>query len=79
MSNKMTTKELKKVNVERHVMSLFSSDECRAEALNACRYLEKYGMCGMTSESAIETISNIALVFAAGELDWVKDLGRKEE
>ena len=78
MSNKMSAKELKKINIERHVQSLYSGDECKAAVLTAYRYLEKNGLHGMMSESSIETICNIALAFAAGELDWVKDLGRKK-
>lgn len=79
MKQKMTAKELKKVKVERYVESLFSSDECRSAVLNAARYLEKNGPAGVFSDSAIDVIDAIAFAFAAGELEWVKDLGREEE
>lgn len=61
---KMTEEELKKVKVERCVEGMFTCDECRGSVLNATRYLVKNGPAG---------------AFAAGELDWVKDLGRDEE
>lgn len=76
MSEKMTAGELEKVNLERRIQSFFSRDARRAVALNAYRYLEKNGAHDTMSESAIEMISNIALAFAAGELDWVKGLER---
>ena len=79
MKNRLTEQELKKVKVEAYVQSLFSRDECRGAVLNAARYLEKNGPTGTFSESAVDMLSAIALAFAAGELDWVKDLGRKEE
>lgn len=79
MSKRMTAEELKKVKIERCVQSIFSRDDGKIGALNACRYLEKNGVHGVASESAVNMISNIALAFAAGELDWVKDLGREEE
>ena len=79
MKNRLTEQELKKVKVEAYVQSLFSRDECRGAVLNAARYLEKNGPTGTFSESAVDMLSNIALAFASGELDWVKDLGREEE
>ena len=79
MKNILTEQELKKVKVEVYVQSLFSRDECRSAVLNATRYLEKNGPTSTFSESAVDMLSNIALAFAAGELDWVKDLGREEE
>lgn len=47
----------------------FRCDEC----------LEKNGPTGTFSESAVDMLSNIALAFAAGELDWIKDIGRDDE
>ena len=79
MKNRLTEQELKKVKVEAYVQSLFSRDECRGAVLNAARYLEKNGPTGTFSESAVDMLSNIALAFASGELDWVKDIGRDEE
>ena len=78
MKNRLTEQELKKVKVEAYVQSLFSRDECRNAVLNAARYLEVNGTKGICSESAVDMLANIALAFAAGELDWVKDLGREE-
>ena len=78
MSNRLTEQELKKVKVEACVQSLFSRDECRGVVLSAARYLEINGTKGICSESTVDTLSVIALAFAAGELDWVKDLGREE-
>lgn len=79
MNNRLTEQELKKVKVEACVQSLFSRDECRGAVLNAARYLEINGTKGICSESTVDTLSAIALAFAAGELDWVKDLGRGGE
>ena len=79
MKNRLTEQELKKVKVEVYVQSLFSRDECRGAVLNAARYLEVNGTKGICSDSAVDMLSNIALAFAAGELDWVKDIGREEE
>ena len=79
MKNRLTEQELKKVKVEAYVQSLFSRDECRSAVLNAARYLEKNSTKGICSDSAVDMLSNIALAFAAGELDWVKDIGRDEE
>ena len=79
MKNRLTEQELKKVKVEACVQSLFSRDECHNAVLNAARYLEKNGPTGTFSESAVDMLSNIALAFASGELDWVKDIGRDEE
>ena len=79
MKNRLTEQELKKVKVEAYVQSLFSRDECRGAVLNAARYLDKNGPTGTFSESAVDMLSNIALAFASGELDWVKDIGREEE
>ena len=79
MKNKLTEQELKKVKVEAYVQRLFSRDECRSVVLTAARYLEINGAKGICSESAIDTLNAIALAFVAGELDWVKDIGRDEE
>lgn len=79
VTNKLTEQELKKVEVERYVQSLFSRDGCRVGVLNAARYLEKHGPIGIFSESAIDMVSLIAYAFAAGELDWVKDIRRDED
>ena len=79
MKNRLTEQELKKVKVEAYVQSLFSRDECRGAVLNAARYLEKNGPTGTFSESAVDMLSNIALAFASGELDWVKDIRREDE
>lgn len=78
-NNRLTVKELKKIKVEKWVQSMFSRDGCRASALNAARYLEKNGPAGMLSDSAIDVINGIAYAFAAGEIDWVKDIGRDDE
>ena len=78
MKNRLTEQELKKAKVEACVQSLFSRDECRGAVLSAARYLEINGTKGIRSESTVDTLSAIALAFAAGELDWVKDLGREE-
>ena len=78
MNNRLTEQELKKVKVEACVQSLFSRDECRGAVLNAARYLEINGTKGICSESTVDTLSAIALAFASGELDWVKDIGRDE-
>lgn len=78
-SHKLTEKELKKVRVERYVQSLFSRDGCRTGVLNAARYLEKHGPTGIFSDSAIDMVSLIAYAFAAGELDWVKDIRRDDD
>lgn len=79
MKNRLTEQELEKIEVERCVQSLLTRDECRDAFLNAARYLEVNGTKGICSDSAIDMLSAIALAFAAGELDWVKDLGRDEE
>ena len=79
MKNRLTEQELKKIKVEKYVEGLFTRDECRGAVLNAARYLEKNGPTGTFSESAVDMLSAIALAFAAGELDWVKDLEREEE
>ena len=79
MNNRLTEQELKKVKVEACVQSLFSRDECRGAVLNAARYLEILGCLDEHSESSLDNIIPIVLAFAAGELDWVKDLGRDEE
>lgn len=78
-NNRLTDKELMKIKVEKCVESLFTRDECRGAVLNAARYLEKNGPAGVFSDSAIDVIDAIAFAFAAGELEWVKDLGRDEE
>lgn len=79
MKNKLTGQELKKIKVEKFVEGLFTRDECRSAVLNATRYLETNGTKGICSDSAVDMLSAIALAFAAGELDWVKDIGREEE
>lgn len=78
-NNRLTDKELEKIKVEKYVESLFTRDECRSAVLNAARYLEKNGPAGIFSDSAIDVVNAIAYAFAAGELDWVKDLGREED
>ena len=78
-SNRLTAKELEKIKVEKYVQAMFSRDGCRASALNAARYLEKNGPAGILSDSAIDVLEGIALAFAAGEIDWVKDVGRDED
>ena len=78
-NNRLTAKEFEKIKVEKYVQAMFSRDGCRASALNAARYLEKNGPAGILSDSAIDVIDGIALAFAAGEIDWVKDLGRDED
>ena len=60
---KLKPDELKQVDVERYVESLFTKNGC----------LAKY------SESSLDIIIPIVLAFAAGELDWVKDIGRDDE
>ena len=79
MSTKLKPDELKQVQIERCTESIFSDNECREAVLNALRYLERNGPTGTFSESAVDMLSAIALAFAAGELDWVKDLGRDDE
>lgn len=79
MNNRLTEQELEKVKVETYVQSLLSRDECRDAALNAARYLERNGCLAKYSESALDIIIPIVLAFAAGELDWVKDIGREDE
>ena len=79
INNRLTEQELKKIKVEKCVEGLFTRDECRSAVLNAARYLETNGTKGIYSDSAIDVLYAIALAFAAGELDWVKDLGREEE
>ena len=74
INTKLTEHELEKIKVEKFVERMFSRDECRIGALNAARYLEKNGPAGIFSDSAIDVIDAIAFAFAAGELDWVKDL-----
>lgn len=79
VNNRLTEQELKKIKVEKYVEGLFTRDECRSAVLNAARYLEANGTKGICSHSAIDVLDAIALAFAAGELDWVKDLEREEE
>lgn len=79
INTKLTEHELEKIKVEKFVERMFSRDECRISALNAARYLEKNGPAGIFSDSAIDVIDAIAFAFAAGELDWVKDLERDDE
>ena len=76
---KLKPDELKQVDVERYVESLFTQNECRDAFLNAARYLKKNGCLAKYSESAIDIIIPIVLAFAAGELDWVKDIRREDE
>ena len=78
-NNRLTDKELEKIKVEKYVQAMFSRDGCRASALNAARYLEKNGPAGILSDSAIDVLEGIALAFAAGEIDWVKDIERDED
>ena len=75
---KLKPEELKQVEIERNVESFFTHNECRDAVLNAARYLEKNGRLAKHSESALDIIIPIVLAFAAGELDWVKDLWREE-
>lgn len=79
MSTKLKPDELKRIQVERCTESMFPDNECREAVLNSCRYLERNGTKGIRSGSAVDMLSAIALAFAAGELDWVKDLGRDDE
>ena len=79
MKNKLTEQELEKIEVERCVQSLLTRDECRDASLNAARYLNRNGCLAKYSESALDIIISIVLAFAAGELDWVKDIGRDDE
>ena len=76
MSTKLKPDELKQIEVERCIESMFSDNECREAVLNSCRYLERNRCLNEHSESSIDNIIPIVLAFAAGELDWVKDLGR---
>lgn len=76
---KLKPDELKQIEVERHVESLFTNNECRDALLNAARYLERNGCLAKYSESSLDIIIPIVLAFAAGELDWVKDLWRDDE
>ena len=79
MSTKLKPDELKQVQIERSIESIFSDNECREAVLNACRYLERNGCLAEHSEGALDILIPIALAFSAGELDWVKELGREEE
>ena len=76
---KLKPDALKQVDIEGNVESFLTKNECRDACLNAARYLEVNGTKGICSDSAVDMLSNIALAFAAGELDWVKDIGREEE
>ena len=76
---KLKPDELKQVDVERCVQSLLTRDECRDAFLNAARYLKRNGCLAKHSDSALNLIIPIVLAFAAGELDWVKDLWRDDE
>lgn len=76
MSRKLKPDELKQVQIERCIESIFSDNECREAVLTACRYLERNGCLAEHSESALDRLIPIVLAFAAGELDWVNDLGR---
>ena len=75
---KLKPDELKQVQIERCIESILSNNECREAVLNAARYLEKNGCLAKYSESALDKLIPIALAFSAGELDWVKDIGREE-
>ena len=79
MKNRLTEEELKKVKEEAYVQLFLSRDECHGAVLNAARYLERNGRLAKYSESALDIIIPIVLAFAAGELDWVKDIGRDDE
>lgn len=79
MSTKLKPDELKQVQVERYIESIFSDNECREAVLNACRYLERHGCLCENSESAMDRLIFIALAFAAGELDWVKYIEGEEK
>ena len=79
MSTKLKPDELKQIKVERCIESMFSDNECREAVLTSCRYLEMNESLSKRSESSIDILIPILLAFAAGELDWVKDLGRGEE
>ena len=77
MKNRLTEQELEKIEIEKYVEGIFfTRDECRRAALNAARYLERNGSIAKYSESSLDIIIPIVLAFAAGELDWVKDIGR---
>ena len=75
---KLKPDELKQIQVERCIEIILSDNECREAVLNACRYLDRNGCLARYSESALDKIIPIALAFAAGELDWVKDIGRNK-
>ena len=79
MSTKLRPDELKQIQIERCLESMSSDNECREAVLAACRYLEMNGCLSKRSESSIDILIPILLAFAAGELDWVKDLGRGDE
>lgn len=79
INQKLSEYELEKIKVERHVEAMFSRSECRVSVLNAARYLERNGPAGVFSDSAIDVIDAIAYAFAAGEIDWVKDVERDDE
>ena len=79
MRNRLTEQELEKIEIEKYVEGLFTRDECRRDELNAARYLERNGRLAKYSESSLDIIIPIVLAFAAGELDWVKDIGRDDE
>ena len=79
MNNRLTEQELEMIEVEKYVEGLFAHDEWRSAVLNSARYLEVNGAKGIYSDSAIDVINTIALAFVAGELDWVKDIGRDDE
>ena len=79
MSTKLKPDELKQIQVERCIENMFSDNECREAVLNSCRYLERHGCLDEHSESSLDILIPIALAFSAGELDWVKDLGRNDE
>ena len=79
MRNRLTEQELENIEIEKYVEGLFTRDECRRAILNAARYLERNVCLAKCSESALDIIIPIALAFAAGELDWVKDIGRDDE
>ena len=58
MSTKLKPDELKQIQVERCIESMFSDNECREAVLNSCRYLERNGC---LAESSLDNIIPIAL------------------
>ena len=54
MSRKLKPDELKQIQVERCIESIFSDNECREAVLTACRYLERNGCLAKYSEGALD-------------------------